>query len=138
MTNGRGKPCKTCETPASRKRKWFNMKVGDIERLETRQPYYIPPWKSPLDIKIALFKEETEKHHATDEHITHIRIYTDGSGLNNRVTTTAVTPYNYTATQLGCTGDTQMYHGKLLKIALTLQQETSSDKTNSITIYSDS
>jgi hypothetical protein len=100
ITSGRGRPCKACETPASRKRKWLEKRVGDIERLETRQPYCIPPWRPPLDIRIASFKKEAEKRHSTDENIVYIQIYIDGSGLNDRVIAAAVTLYNYTATQL--------------------------------------
>jgi hypothetical protein len=106
MINRRGRLCKACETPASRKRKWLEKKIDDIERFETRQPYCIPLWRSPLDIRIAPFKEEAEKRYNTNENIVYIQIYTDGSGLNDRVTAAAVISYNYTATQLKDIGDT--------------------------------
>jgi hypothetical protein len=96
MTSGRGRPCKACETPASRKRKWLEKKIGNIEHLETHQLYCIPPWKSSLDVKIAPSKEEAEKHHEANKYTTHKRIYIDGSGLNDRITAAAITPYNYT------------------------------------------
>jgi hypothetical protein len=136
MTNGR-RPCKECETPINCKRKWLEKKVGNIERLKTRQSYYIPLWKPPLDVRIAPSKEEAEKHHEANKYTTRRRIYTDGSGLNNRVTAAAVTPYSYTVSQLKYTGNIQIYHRKLLNIALALQQKAASYKTNSITIYSD-
>jgi hypothetical protein len=41
MISERGRLCKACETPASRKRKWLEKRVGDIERFKTRQLYCI-------------------------------------------------------------------------------------------------
>jgi hypothetical protein len=121
MISRRGRPCKECKTPASRKRKWLEKKIGNIERFETRQPYCIPLWKPPLDVKITPSKEEAEKHHKADKYTTRRRIYTDESEFNNRVIAAAVTPYSYTVSQLKYIGNIQIYYRKFLNIALTLQ-----------------
>jgi hypothetical protein len=105
MTNERGRLYKECETPASRKRKWLEKKVDNIERFETRQPYCIPPWKPPLDVRIAPFKEEAEKHYEADKYTICRCIYIDENEFNDRVTAAAVTSYNYIISQLKYTGN---------------------------------
>ena len=65
-----------------------------LDQLEKQVPYAVPPWWEPPIIHIASDKEtaEREHHQIVARPRPPIAIYTDGSGINNRIGSAAVSP----------------------------------------------
>jgi ribonuclease HI/exonuclease III len=136
--NQRGRPRKAHETPASRKRRWLESRVGGVDSLEQRIPYYTPPWKTPPEVIISESKNRAIIQHKNDSRTAVKRIYADGSGINERIAAAAVAPNYRTTVVLGYTGDAHVYHAELAGISQALQIEAKSDSNLPVTIYSDS
>jgi hypothetical protein len=100
------------------------------------------PWRIPLNIEIASSKENATSLHTGDPHAPSLRLYTDGSGLNDRIATAAVGSNFHQTAVLGTAGDAQVFHGELAGIDLALHLlinriPESIDPSTSV-IYSDS
>jgi ribonuclease HI len=100
------------------------------------------PWCPSFNIEIAKTKEEAIRLHASDSYDPIWRIYTDGSGLNNRISTAAVGCDFHYAALLGTISDAQVFHGELAGIDLGLrqlsQQASASSTETTAMVYSDS
>jgi hypothetical protein len=103
-------------------------------------PYCLPTWKEPPKVFISGSKDEAIKQHASDSHEYRLQGYSDGSGHNDRIAASAVLDRGGTqaSTPLGYRGDAQVYHAELLGIAMALEKEAQQNRSDSITIYSDS
>ncbi|QKX63195.1 uncharacterized protein TRUGW13939_10364 [Talaromyces rugulosus] len=66
----------------------FNIK---LDQLEKRQPHIVPPWWTPPYTRIAESPEAAVKEHNATERTT-LSIYTDGSGIDERVGAAAIAP----------------------------------------------
>jgi hypothetical protein len=65
---------------------------------------------------VAGSKDEARRGHNSDSYRLRLRIYIDGSGLNNRITASAI---NYNASHseiLSTMDDAQVYHDEIAKI----------------------
>jgi hypothetical protein len=138
----RGRPAKPHLTPLSILKGWVEESVGSLKQLEIRKPGVDPPWRAPLNVEIATSKGKAAMLHASDPHAPSLRLYTDGSGLNDRISTAAVGSNYHQALLLGTTSDAQVFHGELAGIDLALHLLTnrtpaSMDSSTSV-IYSDS
>jgi hypothetical protein len=68
---------------------------------------------------VAGSKDEARRDYNSDSYKLRLRIYTDGSGLNNRITTSAIS-YNALHSEiLGTIDDAQVYHGEIAGIEQT-------------------
>src|SRR5271154_6800580 len=67
-------------------------------------------------IDIAGSKDEVRKRHDCDPHEPRLQVYTDGSGLNDRITASAVDCNSFQSIILGTAGDAQVYHGEVAGI----------------------
>jgi hypothetical protein len=65
---------------------------------------------------VAGSKDEARRNHNSDTHRLRLRIYTNDSGLNNRITASAIS-YNASHSEiLGTIDDAQVYHGEFAGI----------------------
>ncbi len=138
----RGRAAKFPPTPLSTLKAWIEKTVGGLRRLEIRKPGLDPPWRIPLNIEIAPSKGKAIMLHASDTHSPYLRLYTDGSGQNDRISTAAVGNSYHHAYLLGTSGDAQVFHGELagvdLALHLLLNRTPESINPSSSVIYSDS
>jgi ribonuclease HI len=112
----RGRKATPNTTPATILRAWTEKRTGDLTRIEKRTPYAVPPWFPLPRTDVAGSKDEARRGHNSDSHKLRLRIYTDGSGLNNKITTSAI---SYNASHSGILStinDAQMYHGEIADI----------------------
>jgi hypothetical protein len=86
----RGRQAIPSSTPLLALKTWLERSIGDLNRLEIRKPDIDPPWQPPLDVEIAPSKAKAILLHANDSNALYLRLYTDGSGQNNRISTAAV------------------------------------------------
>jgi hypothetical protein len=89
----RGKRPASVLTPAATLREWTEKRVGDLSRVEKRTPYAIPLWATLPVAEIASSKDAARKDHDSDPYTLYLRVYTNGSGLHNRITASAIS-YN--------------------------------------------
>jgi hypothetical protein len=64
----------------------------DLDKLEVRQPFSVPPWWTAAPISIDRSMEAAVTNHNVNEiaHLNACRIYTDGSGINGLIRCAAV------------------------------------------------
>jgi hypothetical protein len=76
----------------------------------------VPPWFPLPRIDVAGSKDKARRDHDSDPHRLRLRIYIDGSGLNNKITTFAIS-YDISYSEILSTiNDAQMYHGEIAEI----------------------
>jgi len=112
----RGRRSAPVITPAATLREWTEKRVGDLSQIEKRIPYAIPPWATLPTAEIANSKDTARMNHDNDSHALRLRVYTDGSGLNDRITASAVSHNAAQTCTLGTKDDAQVYHGELAGI----------------------
>ena len=117
----RGRAARAPITPAVSRQRWLVSQVGEITRLELRQPYIVPPWSPLPAVEIAPSKEEAVRLHDSDTHGTRLRVYCDGSGINGRITAAAVADFSESSSIVGSLDDAQVYHGEFEGIAHALR-----------------
>lgn len=88
-----------------------------LSQLEMRVPFPVAPWWELLNITIALNNKETiATHNAILKAGTHMVIYTDGSGIDNKVGASAITLFTPIERQPPIVADReQAYLGPLTK-----------------------
>jgi ribonuclease HI len=138
----RGRVATPRATPATHKRRWLESLTGDLSQLEKRNPAVLPPWHAPPDVEIAKTKEDAIKLHDSEARENTLRVYSDGSGLNDRITAAAVGSHKRISKVLGTISDLQVYHGELAGIQLALQllpntRDNHTETTRVATIYTD-
>src|SRR5208282_55550 len=71
-------------------------------------------------VEIAESKGKATLLHAGDSNALSLRIYTDGSGQNGRISAAAAGSHHRASLILGTAGDAQVFHGELTGIDLAL------------------
>jgi hypothetical protein len=66
--------------------------------------------------EIASSKDAARKNHDCDPYTPYLRVYTDGSGLHNRITASAISHNAAQTCALDTMDDAQVYHGELAGI----------------------
>jgi ribonuclease HI len=138
----RGRAAKSFSTPLEILKNWVEESVGKLARLEIRKPGIDLPWRAPFAIEIAPSKDQAILLHASDPHAPNLRMYTDGSGSNDRIAAAAVGDTHHQTALLGTTSDAQVFHGELAGIDLALhtllQRAPETIESTTSVIYSDS
>lgn len=122
----------------------------DLFKLELRMPFLTAPWWQPSEITIAANDEEAmATYDAITATGTHLAIYTDGSGINGKVETSAVTLFipivnepSMVAVQkltyLWPLAEYTVYSGELIGLNLVLQIAETHPTTQPVAIFNDS
>ena len=137
----RGREAHPAATPFNRLKEWVESFAGKLNRLEIRDPGFDPPWRTPPDVQIANSKEEATERHTYNSCALPLRLYSDGSGQNDRISAAAVGPAHHLTRLLGTSRDAQVFHGELSGINLALDLLLSCTSLSAdlpFTIFSDS
>jgi hypothetical protein len=112
----RGRKATLKATPATTLRAWTEKRIGDFTHIEKRTPYAVPPWFPLPRIDVTGSKDEARRSYDNNLYKLRLRMYTDGSGLNNRIIRSAI---SYNASHLGILSiidDAQIYHSEIASI----------------------
>jgi ribonuclease HI len=128
-------------TPLERHHDHCRSRLGRemVDKIERKLPYTVAPWWQAPDITIEEDPDLAEKtHDAIVESSRTLRIYTDGSGINNKIGASAVAPQIEAARKafLGEATTSTVYAAELKGIHMAL--EIARDIDHETTIFSDS
>ena len=82
------------QSPLMRAEQYFISEVygTDVEKVERMSPYICEPWWEPIPVHLGTLDEAINRHDQIVLDGEHIRIYTDGSGIEGGVGAAAVIP----------------------------------------------
>ena len=121
-----------------------------LDSLEKRCPFPTTPWyKAPIITIASSAKEATDTHDQLTKDPTVLAVYTDGSGINQKIGASAITlfiPYlgaqpMVAQTKQACLGTDEeftVYMGELYGLAMACEIIAEADKTQPVHIFVDS
>ncbi len=112
----------------------------DIRELEVRQPYTVPPWWQPPKTVISMNADEAiANHNATVLSTDTVIVYTDGSGIAERIGAAATALYTgeERSACLGSSSEYTVYSGELVGLHLALDIVEGQNTIKKAIIYTD-
>lgn len=115
----------------------------NLENLEIIPPVIAPPWWAPPNVSIHLTKEKAKLHHENcqEKYPNAIMIYTDGSGIEDKIGAAAVAPIEGRVKKvyLGDKHTSTVYAAELkgIYLALKIAQQELGDSQREVLLFTD-